>query len=188
MPPTTAAVMAVRISLGTLSIGFKMQETLFSLGSSIYRSLRSDKRSPAAFSPWRVRPARVQSGAQFKHTNRDVTQKGVGDALHIIAPDQELIDEGNKTQVFNDTSYVVLYRSAIRTRAGTSLASSSQHQIPYRSNSCDQVFASILDAILNWIRSAPPLSKTDWSGSSWRGRVLSVSFPLERFPSGPDSC
>ena len=45
-------VMAVRISLGTLSIGFKIQETLFSLGPSIYRSLRSDKRSPAAFSPW----------------------------------------------------------------------------------------------------------------------------------------
>ena len=55
----------------------------------------------------------VQAGAQFKYANRDDTQKGVGDALHILAPDQELIDEGNKTQDFNDASYVVLYCSAI---------------------------------------------------------------------------
>ena len=45
--------------------------------------------------------------------NRDNTQNGVGDALHILAPDQELIDEGNEAQDFNDASYVVLYRSAI---------------------------------------------------------------------------
>ena len=56
---------------------------------------------------------RVQAGAQFKYANRDDTQKGVGDALHILAPDQVLIDEGNKTQDFNDASYVVLCRSAI---------------------------------------------------------------------------
>ena len=56
---------------------------------------------------------RVQAGAQFEYANRDNTQNGVGDALHILAPDQELIDEGNKAQDFNDASYVVLYRSAI---------------------------------------------------------------------------
>ena len=55
----------------------------------------------------------VQAGAEFKYANKDDTQNGVGDALHILAPDQELIDEGNRTQDFNDASYVVLYRSAI---------------------------------------------------------------------------
>ena len=55
----------------------------------------------------------VQAGERFKYANEDDTQNGVGDALHILAPDQELIDEGNRTQDFNDASYVVLYRSAI---------------------------------------------------------------------------
>ena len=32
MPVTTIVVMAIRISLGTLSIGSKIRETLFSLG------------------------------------------------------------------------------------------------------------------------------------------------------------
>ena len=49
----------------------------------------------------------------FKYANKDDTQKDVGDALHILAPDQELINEGNRTQDFNDASYVVLYQSAI---------------------------------------------------------------------------
>ena len=33
--------------------------------------------------------------------------------MYILAPDQDLINEGNRTQDFNDASYVVLYRSAI---------------------------------------------------------------------------
>ena len=55
----------------------------------------------------------VQAGAQFKYANKDDTENGVGDALHILAPDQDLIDESNRTQDFNDASYVVLYQSAI---------------------------------------------------------------------------
>ena len=55
----------------------------------------------------------AQAGDRFKYANKDDTQKGVGDELYILAPDQELIEEGNRTQDFNDASYVVLYRSAI---------------------------------------------------------------------------
>ena len=55
----------------------------------------------------------VQAGSTFKYANGDDTQGGVGDALYILAPNQGLVDEGNKKQDFNDASYVVLYRSAI---------------------------------------------------------------------------
>lgn len=55
----------------------------------------------------------VQAGARFKYANNDDSDNGIGDALHILAPDQTLIAEGNRTQDFNDASYVVLYNSAI---------------------------------------------------------------------------
>lgn len=55
----------------------------------------------------------VRAGDRFKYANQDCASEGVGDALYILAPDQDLINEGNRTQDFNDASYVVLYRSAI---------------------------------------------------------------------------
>lgn len=55
----------------------------------------------------------TQAGARFKYANEDDTQDGAGDALHILAPDKELMDAANASQDFNDASYVVLYRSAI---------------------------------------------------------------------------
>ena len=55
----------------------------------------------------------VQAGDKFKYANKDDEPAGVGDALHILAPNQALIDQGNKSQDFNDASYVVLYDSAI---------------------------------------------------------------------------
>ena len=55
----------------------------------------------------------VQAGAQFKYATNDDTEHGSGDALYILAPDQQLIAEGNRTQDFNDASYVVLYQSSI---------------------------------------------------------------------------
>ena len=60
-----------------------------------------------------TRCVRAQAGKEFKYANKDDEPNGVGDALHILAPNQELIDEGNESQDFNDSSYVVLYRSAI---------------------------------------------------------------------------
>lgn len=62
-----------------------------------------------------IRSIQVRSGAKFKYANQDDTVSNVGDSLHILAPDDNLIQEGNRTQDFNDASYVVLYRSAIGT-------------------------------------------------------------------------
>ena len=61
----------------------------------------------------RTKSIAVQAGSRFKYANEDDTQNGVGDELYILAPNQELINEGNRKQDFNDASYVVLYRSAI---------------------------------------------------------------------------
>ena len=55
----------------------------------------------------------VRAGARFKYANED-DNGGVGDSLYILSPNQDLIDEGNRTQDFNDASYVVLFLSAIR--------------------------------------------------------------------------
>ena len=55
----------------------------------------------------------VQAGNCFKYANKDDSADGFGDALYILAPDKNLIDEGNGTQDFNDASYVVLYRSSM---------------------------------------------------------------------------
>lgn len=55
----------------------------------------------------------AQAGDQFKYANLDDMPGGVGDSLYILAPNQELIEEGNRTQDFNDASYVVLYESEI---------------------------------------------------------------------------
>ncbi len=60
-----------------------------------------------------TRPLYVQGGARFKYANRDDTMNGSGDNLYLLAPSQDLIDKGNKTQDFNDASYVVLFRSTI---------------------------------------------------------------------------
>ena len=48
----------------------------------------------------------AQAGARFKYANEDDTENGVGDALHILAPDKELMDAANASQDFNDASYV----------------------------------------------------------------------------------
>lgn len=53
----------------------------------------------------------VRAGASFKYANADDTVGGRGDDLHILAPNQRLIDDANRTQEFNDASYVVLYNS-----------------------------------------------------------------------------
>lgn len=55
----------------------------------------------------------VRADSRFKYANSDDTFHGSGDQLYILAPDQSLINEGNRTQDFNDASYVVLYNSSI---------------------------------------------------------------------------
>ena len=43
-----------------------------------------------------TRCIRVQAGARFKYENEDDGDEGVGDSLHILAPNQDLIDEGKQ--------------------------------------------------------------------------------------------
>ena len=54
----------------------------------------------------------AKAGSRFKFANED-NDKGHGDELYILAPSQRLIEDGNRSQDFNDASFVVLYRSAI---------------------------------------------------------------------------
>ena len=53
------------------------------------------------------------AGSRFKYANEDDVG-GNGDRLHILAPDQKLVDDANETGDgdFNDCSYVILYRSS----------------------------------------------------------------------------
>ena len=60
-----------------------------------------------------VKSIKPKAGSQFKYANEDDNPNGRGDDLHILAPDQTLIDKGNETQDFNDASYVVLWNSSI---------------------------------------------------------------------------
>ena len=49
-------------------------------------------------------------GAEAKYYNNDDNNSN-GDGLYILAPYKELIDEANKTEDYNDASYVILYIS-----------------------------------------------------------------------------
>ena len=60
----------------------------------------------------RTNSIRAQAGSRFKYANKG-PENGVGDALHVLAPSQDQIQESNRRQNFNDASYVVLYHSAI---------------------------------------------------------------------------
>ena len=52
-----------------------------------------------------TRLVRVQAGARFKYANQDDTEMGVGDALHILAPNQELVDRFRRFDPFPGGHY-----------------------------------------------------------------------------------
>lgn len=52
-----------------------------------------------------------KAGSTFKYANRNDDGSSGADGLYVLAPDQNLVDEANKTGDFNDASYVLLYRS-----------------------------------------------------------------------------
>ena len=60
-----------------------------------------------------TRSVRFQAGARFTYANQGDTAKYIVDALHMLAPNPELVSERNRAQDFNDASYVVLYHNAI---------------------------------------------------------------------------
>jgi competence protein ComEC len=71
-----------------------------------YKSLRDGNRES---DPMRLV---LYSGARGQFYNRDENGAGGGDGLYVLAPTPGLITSANASGDFNDTSYVVLYRSA----------------------------------------------------------------------------
>lgn len=67
------------------------------------------------------------AGAKGKYFNQGEDGSGGGDGLYILAPTAELVEEANKTGDFNDSSYVVLYR----TTGGRILFSGDSHNKPW---------------------------------------------------------
>lgn len=52
------------------------------------------------------------AGARFKHANLGADGEAGGDALYILAPNDELVAEASEGDDINDGSYVLLYRSS----------------------------------------------------------------------------
>ena len=50
------------------------------------------------------------SNADIKYLTRDENGNRPGDALYILSPTPELVEEANETEDFNDCSYVILYK------------------------------------------------------------------------------
>lgn len=51
------------------------------------------------------------SGSKFSFANSD-DHSGLGDCLSIVSPSPELVADANYSQEFNDSSYIIVYRSA----------------------------------------------------------------------------
>lgn len=54
----------------------------------------------------------LHAGAEASFYNQNSEDGEPHDGLYILAPTPALVDEANRTEDFNDTSYVILYRSA----------------------------------------------------------------------------
>jgi beta-lactamase superfamily II metal-dependent hydrolase len=54
----------------------------------------------------------LYAGARAAYYNRDEEGNGGGDGLYVLAPTPELVAAANEAEDWNDSSYVVLYRSA----------------------------------------------------------------------------
>lgn len=54
----------------------------------------------------------LYAGSRGKYYNEDENGNSGGDGLYILAPTPELVDEANKSEEYNDCSYVILYKSA----------------------------------------------------------------------------
>ncbi len=65
----------------------------------------------------------LNAGASGKYFNKGEDGNGGGDGLHVLAPTKTLIQAGNEADDFNDSSYVILYRS----NAGRILLAGDSH-------------------------------------------------------------
>jgi beta-lactamase superfamily II metal-dependent hydrolase len=69
-----------------------------------YKSLRSGSESD----PIRLTP---YDGAKGKYYNQDENGAGGGDGLQILAPTPELLSHANEVEDWNDSSFVILYKT-----------------------------------------------------------------------------
>ena len=76
----------------------------------------------------------LYSGSEGKYYSQNADGQSPGDALSILAPTSELIEQANESDDYNDASYVILYRGA----GGKILLSGDSH---------DNTWEHILD---NW--------------------------------------
>ena len=53
----------------------------------------------------------VLSGKAFKYANQNESGEGGGDGLHILAPDEALLNDPDLSDDVNEGSYIILYRS-----------------------------------------------------------------------------
>jgi len=51
------------------------------------------------------------AGARFQFANKGESESANGDGLYIAAPTKQLIEDANKSQEFNDASYIISYWS-----------------------------------------------------------------------------
>ncbi|XKT74203.1 MAG: ComEC/Rec2 family competence protein [Patescibacteria group bacterium UBA2163] len=56
----------------------------------------------------------LYAGARNKFFNRNEDGNGGGDGLHVLSPTPELINQANDKEDWNDSSYVILYRTGAR--------------------------------------------------------------------------
>ena len=66
-----------------------------------YQKIRKSNTAPKAL--------HLLSGATGQYYNRDENGKSGADGLYVLAPTNELIEEANRSEEYNDCSYVILY-------------------------------------------------------------------------------
>lgn len=67
-----------------------------------YQKIRKSTESPKVL--------HLLAGSTGAYYNRTESGKSGSDGLYILAPTKDLVDEANKTEEYNDCSYVILYK------------------------------------------------------------------------------
>lgn len=68
-----------------------------------YQEVRISEKSPKVL--------HLYAGSEGEFYNRNEDGSSGADGLYILAPTKELVEEANKTEDYNDCSYVILYRT-----------------------------------------------------------------------------
>ena len=68
-----------------------------------YQKIRNLEESPKVL--------HLYAGSHAKYYNQDENGESGADGLYLLAPTSELVEEANRTEEYNDCSYVILYRT-----------------------------------------------------------------------------